>query len=117
MLLNPRDYDSFDLESGLGGSLFTKPHSCSLFTKPPGLRICDPTHYSIKNLRISYEDIISLKEQLKEAKSLHKSYSESSEIKVEPVSSLKSFYLGHRNIQIESEIMKRQKIRSIRAWC
>lgn len=89
-------YSYWIIGSGVGVRrwLFIKPHKC--FYRHPGLRITDLTHYSIKNLRMSY----TLKEQLKEAKSLHKSYSEPFEIKLGLVSSLRSCCLGYPNIQI-----------------
>lgn len=63
----------------------------------------------MKNLGISY----TLKEQLKEVKSLHKFYNnESFEIKGDPVSSSRSCCLGHPIFRFESHIKKRQEIRS-----
>lgn len=95
-MLGSNSYRYWIMGSGVGAGhgLFIKPHKC--FYRHVGLRISDLIHYLAKNLRISY----LLKEQLKEAKSLHKSYSESLEIKVELMSSLRSCCLGYPNIQI-----------------
>lgn len=93
--LTPTDTESWGVEWGLDmDCLQSLTHK--RFCRHVGLRISDLIHYLIKNLKISYIP----KEQLKEAKSLHKSYSESFEIKVELVSSLKSCRLGYPNIQI-----------------
>lgn len=92
---NPTNNEASGLEWGLDRCLLTKPHRC--LYRDWRLRITDLTHYVIKNLGISY----TLKEQLKEAKSLHKFYmGESFEIKGDPVSSLRGCCLGHPNIQI-----------------